>query len=86
MKILKEILKRKDAYPYEWVGSCKKFKRLSLPEKKYFYSSLKGGKRDRSNGHISDEQYQHLQNVWNIFNFNTFEDFHNHYLKKMYYY
>ena len=20
--------------------------------------------------------------VWNIFNFNTFEDFHNHYLKK----
>ena len=82
MKILKEILKRKDAYPYEWVGSCKKFKRLSLPEKKYFYSSLKGGKRDRSNGHISDEQYQHLENVWKIFDFNTFEDFHNHYLKK----
>ena len=53
-----------------------------MPEKKYFYSSLKDGKRDRSNGHISDEQYQHLQNVWNIFNFNTFEDFHNHYLKK----
>ena len=24
----------------------------------------------------------HLQNVWNTFNFNTFEDFHNHYLKK----
>ena len=24
----------------------------------------------------------HLQNVWKIFNFNTFEDFHNHYLKK----
>ena len=53
-----------------------------MPEKKYFYSSLKDGKRGRSNGHISDEQYQHLQNVWNIFNFNTFEDFHNHYLKK----
>ena len=39
------------------------------------------GKRDRSDGHISDEQYLHLQNVWNIFNFNTLEDFHNHYLK-----
>ena len=53
-----------------------------MPEKKYFYSSLRDGKRDRSDGHISDEQYQHLQNVWNIFNFNTFEDFHNHYFKK----
>ena len=77
-----EILKRKDAYPYEWVDSYEKFKHPSLPEKKYFYSSLKDGKHDRSNGHISDEQYLHLQNVWKIFNFNTFEDFHNHYLKK----
>ena len=75
-----EILKRKDAYPYEWVDSYEKFKHPSLPEKKKnFYSSLKDGKRDRSNGHISDEQYKHSQNVWNIFNFNTFEDFHNHY-------
>ena len=77
-----EILKRKDAYPFEWVDSYEKFKRLSLPEKKYFFSSLKDGKRNRSNGHISDAQYQHLQNVWNILNFNTFEDFHNCYLKK----
>ena len=44
--------------------------------------SLRYGKRDRSNGNISDEQYFHLQNVWNVFNFNIFEDFHNHYLKK----
>ena len=29
-----------------------------------------------------NEQYLHLQNVWDIFNFNTFEDFHDHYLKK----
>ena len=66
-----EILKRKDAYPYEWVDSYEKFKHSSLPEKKYFYSSLRYGKRDRSDGHISDEQYQHLQNVWDIFNFNS---------------
>ena len=32
--------------------------------------------------HISDEQYLHLQNVWEGLNFNTFEDFHDHYLKK----
>ena len=52
------------------------------PPKKYFYSSLRDGKRNRSDGHISNEQYLHLKNVWNIFNVNTFEDFHNHYLKK----
>ena len=62
-----------------------KLKHLSLPEKKYFYSSLKDGKRDKSNGNICDEQCQQLQNVWDTFNFNIFEDFHNHYLKKMYY-
>ena len=50
--------------------------------KKYFYSSSRDGKRDKSNGHISDEQSQHIENVWDTFNFNTFEDFHNHYIKK----
>ena len=50
-----EILKRKDPYPYEWVDSYEKFKHPSLPEKKYFYSSSKDGKRERSNGHIFDE-------------------------------
>ena len=77
-----EMLKRKDAYPYEWVDSYEKFKHPSLPEKKYFYSSLRDGKRDNSDGHISDVQYLHLQNVWKEFEFNTFEDFHDHYLKK----
>ena len=42
-------------------------------------SSLKDGKRNSSNGHISDEQYKHLQNLWDTFKFNTFEDFHNQY-------
>ena len=64
-----KILKRKDAYPYEWVDSYEKFKHLSMPEKNYFYSSLKDGKQDRSNRHISDEQYQHLQDVWDFNNF-----------------
>ena len=77
-----QILKRKDAYPYKWVHSSKKFKYPTLPKKKYFYSSLKDGKCDKSNGHISNEQYQHLRDVWNTFNFNTFEGFHDHYLKK----
>ena len=77
-----EILKRKDAYSYEWVNSYEKFKYPTLPKKKDFNSSLKDGKQDKSNGHISDEQYQHLQNIWDTFSFNTFEDFHDHYLRK----
>ena len=59
-----------------------KYLNTHLYLKKNFYSSLRDGKRNRSDGHISNEQYLHLQNVWNIFDFNTFEDFHNHYLKK----
>ena len=77
-----EILKRKDAYPYEWVDSYEKFNYQELLLTECFYSSLKDGKRDKSNGHISEEEYLHLQNVWKEFNFNTFKDFHNHYLKK----
>ena len=50
-----EILKRKDAYPYEWVDSYEKFYYKDLPPKKCFYSSIKDGKRNKSNGHISNE-------------------------------
>ena len=81
-----EMLKRKDAYPYEWVDSYEKFNYQQLPLKECFYSSLKNGKRDNSDGHISDEQDLHLQNVGEESEFNNFKDFHNHYLKRMYYY
>ena len=59
-----------------------KFNYPSLLPKECFYSSLKDGKKDRSCGHISDEQYLHLKNVSDTFNFNKSEDLHNHYLKK----
>ena len=77
-----DILKRKDAHPYEWVNSCEKFNYTELPPKECFQSSIKDNKKDNDNGHISDEQYLHLRNVWSTFNFNTFKDYHNHYLKK----
>ena len=46
-KIL-ELLKQKDAYPYEYMNSFKKFSKKKLPTKRCFYDSLK----DR---HISDK-------------------------------
>ena len=77
-----ELLRKKDSYPYEWVDSYKKFIYPRLPPKKAFYSSIDDGKRGKGDGHISDEQYLHLKNVWNTFNFKTFKYFHNHYIKK----
>ena len=59
-----EILKRKDSYPYEWVDSYENFNYQELPPKECFYSSIKDGKRDNHNGHISNNQYLHLKNVW----------------------
>ena len=77
-----KVLNRKDAYPYEWVDSYKKIIYPRLPPKEAFYSSIADGKRGGGDGHISDEQYSHLKNVWNTSNFNIFRDFHNYYLKK----
>ena len=77
-----QILRKKDAYPYERVDSYEKFNYQELPPKECFYSSIKDGKRDNDNGCISDDQYSHLKNLWNSFNFKTFKDFYNHYLKK----
>ena len=77
-----EILRKKDAYPYEWLDSYEKFKYTVLPPKESFYSSIKDSKRDNDNRYISDDQYSHLKSVWNTFSFNTFKDFHNHCLKK----
>ena len=81
-----ELLRKKAAYPFEWVDSYRKFIYPRLPPKEAIHSSFNDGKRGRGNGHISKEQYSHLKNVWNTFNFKTFKDFHNHYVKKMYYY
>ena len=38
-----ELLKQKDAYPYEYMDSFKKINEEKLSEKKCFYSSVKDG-------------------------------------------
>ena len=53
-KDMLEILKRKVAYPYEWLTSYEKFDYRELPPKDCFYSSIK----DR---HVSDEKYLNLK-------------------------
>ena len=45
-----EILRKKDAYPYEWVDSY-----IELLPKESFYSSKGDRKRGKGDGHISNE-------------------------------
>ena len=81
-----ELLKQKDAYPYEYIDSFKRFSEEKLPNKKRFYTSVKDGTTGdtckKLDGHISDEDYQTCLKIWNEFNRKNMGDYHDHYLKK----
>ena len=68
------LLRRKGVYPYYYVSSIHVFKETKLPSKDLFYSKLNGEE-------ISEEDYQHAINVWNTFNCQTLQDYHDLYLK-----
>eukprot|EP00794_Sanderia_malayensis_P016248 gene16247-biopygen13795 len=63
------LLKKKAAYPYDWVSDASKLNETQLPEKERFYNKL-------NDEHISDEDYQHAKKVWNFFGCQTFKDYH----------
>ena len=54
-----ELLKQKDAYPYEYMDSFKRFGEEKLPARECFHSSVKEGTTgdygEKLDGHISDE-------------------------------
>ena len=68
------LLTRKGVYPYDYVTSIERFKETKLPSKEDFYSKL-------LNEEISDEDYQHANKVWDTFNCQTLQDYHDLYLK-----
>ena len=78
-----QVLKQKDAYPYEYIDSFKRFREEKLPDKKYFYNSVKDETTDdngkKLHGHISDKTYK---KIWNEFNMKNIGDYHGHCLKK----
>ena len=84
-----ELLKQKGAYPYEYMNSFKRFNEEKLCARKYFFSSTKKGKIDEdgkiSDGHISIEDYMVCEKIWDKFGMKNMSDYHDHYLKKMYY-
>ena len=69
-----ELLTRKGVYPYDYVSSLEKLSETQLPTKEKFYSRL-------NDEDISEEDYQHAQNVWNTFGCQTMRDYHDLYLK-----
>ena len=68
------------------MDTFKRFGEEELPDKKYFYSSVKDGTTIDSgkklDGHISDEDYLTCKKIWNKFNVKNMGDYHDHYLKK----
>ena len=81
-----ELLKQKGVYPYDFEISFKRFSEKKLPDKKFFYSSVKDGTTGNNgkklDGHISDEDYLTYNKIWNEFNMKNMGDYHDHYLKK----
>ena len=67
----------------------KRFNEEKLCAMKYFFSSTKKGKIDEdgkiSDGHISIKDYLKCGKIWNKFKMKNMGDYHDHYLKKMYY-
>ena len=68
------LMIRKGVYPYEYMDDWKKSEETSLPTKDAFYSRLnmKG---------ISDQDYEHAQQVWNTMEKKTLGCYHHTYLK-----
>lgn len=54
------LVKQKGVYPYDYMDSVVRFNDKQLPSKDIFYSML-------TEENISNDQYQHAQNVWNTF-------------------
>ena len=58
-----ELLKQKDACPYEYMDSFKRF------DKKCFYSTVKNGTTGDSSkkldGHINNKDYLTCKKIWN---------------------
>ena len=67
------LLLKKGIYPYEYIDSFERFNETRLPPKNEFYSSLTG------NG-ITDEDYAHAKDVWEVFGCQNLGDFHNVYV------
>ena len=68
------LLLRKGVYPYEYMDSWEKFDETTLPPKEAFYSNL-------NLEDISDEDYAHVQKVWDVFEIKNRGEYHDLYVQ-----
>ena len=61
-------------YPYEYMDSWERFNETSLPPKKSFCSEL-------NLEDISDKDYLHARNVWNVFEIRYLAEYHDLYVQ-----
>ena len=68
------------------MDSFERFNEEKLPDKKYFYSSIKDGTIGDdgkiSDGHIDVNDYLTCKKTWDKFEMKNMGDYHDHYLKK----
>ena len=69
-----KLMKQKGVYLYDYMDSFEKFNETQLPSQKDFYSLM-------NNKHITDEEYNHAQTVWNTFELKTMGGYHDLYLQ-----
>ena len=69
-----DLLLRKGVYPYDYMDCYDKLSKTDLPSIEDFYSRL-------NDENISQEDYDHAQNVWKHFDCKTMRDYHDLYLK-----
>ena len=66
-----ELILHKDVYRYEYIDSQERLQKTVLAPKEEFYSKL-------SDETISQNDYDHAQQVWKSFNCKTLGDYHVH--------
>ena len=67
------LMSRKGVYPYDFMDSFEMFIQRELPNKDQFYSIL-------NDQHITDDEYDHANKVWNTFMIKTMGENHDLYL------
>ena len=81
-----ELLKQKDAYPYEYINRFERFNAKKLSARKHFCSSIKDWKivddGKISGGHISVKGYLTCEKIWDKFEMKNMGNYDDHYLKK----
>ena len=69
-----DILTGKGVYPYGYMNNWEGFNDTELPTKEDFYSKL-------YDEHISDDDYERANLVWNIFELKDMGEYHDLHLK-----